>query len=99
MAFTDVFFGKSEDQRDAEREMRRVEDDLMAIDPRELLECPIHAQADARRLGVILSRIRLTQVNTERSADRNFYTTLLTGAAIAAATKGQDLVQLIIAHL
>lgn len=93
MALADVFFSKSDDQRDAEREMRRVEDDLMAIDDRELLECPVHARADARRLGVILGRVRLAQANFERNADRNFYATLLTGAALAAATKGQDIVQ------
>lgn len=99
MALADVFFTKSDEMLEAERILRDREDEYMAIDPRELTECPVHAQADARRLGVVLGRLRVSQTTSERNADRNLIATIFTGAVVAAAVKAPDIVQWVLAHI
>ena len=88
MAFVDVFFGKTEDVREAESARRKAEDEMMSLDPRELNECPTHAQKDVQRLGVILSTQRLGQARQAQDSRRNMMTTVLSAVGVMAAIKG-----------
>lgn len=90
MAVMDVFFGKTEERLEAERTLRQREDDLMAIDDRELLECPVHARADGTRLHVVLSRLRVIQTTGEQNSNRNLLATIIAGAIVVGIIKGPD---------
>jgi hypothetical protein len=88
MALADVLFGKSDDVREAERNRRKAEDEMMALDQRELGECPIHAQKDVQRMGVILANQRLGVARQTQDSKRNMLTTLGSGALVVAVIKG-----------
>lgn len=88
MTVMDVFFGKSDDRRDAENELRRREDDMMRMDALEETSLPVHAKADAERLAVVLSRLRVVQTTSEQMSNRNLLATLISGVAVVAIIKG-----------
>lgn len=98
MAIVDVFFGKSEDRREAERELRQSEDKLMAMDPAEETSLPVHAKADSERLGVVLSRLRVVQATSKQHSDRNLVATIASGMILIAMVKGGSIAEFLL-HL
>ena len=99
MVMTDFLFRKSADRREAERDLRKSEDELMAVDERELQECPVHAAADHRRQGVILARQRVTQTAVKELSDRNLMATVVAAAVIVAVIKGGPVAAVILKAL
>lgn len=91
MGVLSTVFGKSQDLVYAERELRRREDHLMAMDPMEETSLPIHAKADAERLGVVLGRMRVVQATSEQNSNRNMLATLVTGIGVVLILKGGPL--------
>jgi hypothetical protein len=96
MTMADVFFGKSEERREAENRLRFLEDQLMDMDPAEEISLPVHAKADAQRVQVILSRMRVVQTTSEQNANRNFMATILCFIAIAAMIKGGAILEFLV---
>lgn len=99
MTLTAVFFGKSEETRDAEKDLRQREDQFMALDPREGLDLGVHAHMDAQRTSVMLGRIRLVQTMNEQNSNRNLVATILSGIALVMVTKGSDIIEAVVKFL
>ncbi len=95
MTVADVFFGKSEDRREAETRLRYLEDHMMDLDPMEEASLPLHAKADANRVQILLSRLRVVQTTNEQNANRNYIATILCFLAIAVLLKGGSMMEVI----
>ncbi|HVM95116.1 MAG TPA: hypothetical protein VMT89_01950 [Candidatus Acidoferrales bacterium] len=86
-----LFFGKSQAVVEAEIALRQKEDDLMHPDPREGEDLAVHSYMDSQRLGVVLGRIRLMQMQWEQTANRNLMATLCSAGALFLVLRGTDL--------
>jgi hypothetical protein len=93
MTVADVFFGKSEERREAEQRLRYLEDHMMDLDPMEETSLPLHAKADANRVQILLTRMRVVQTTNEQNANRNFLATILCFLAILAVLKGGSILE------
>ena len=77
-----MFFGKSEQEKNAELALTQAEDRLMAFDPREASDLGIHAGKESDRTQVIVARQRDSHAELTRKTDRNLTATLSFGVIL-----------------
>ena len=71
-----TFFGKSEQEKNAQKALTDAEDRLMAFDPREATDLGVHACKESDRTQVIVARQRDSHAELSRKNDRNLTATL-----------------------
>ena len=76
MVSLDLWVGRTAAEKEALAKLREHEDEIFIIQPAEDVDLPTHVRAEVPRFRLLRDRMSYAAAQSDRKADRNWYTTI-----------------------